>query len=471
MFRFLLRPIVLAILITLLIWFAVIVYWQETVRLVTAEDVGIYLVGLPLLAIVIGFGLRAGYRHYTKAKPSQAGEASARADAPATDERERGFALALLAIGLASGAGNAAAEVYETLKAGEIQPAPDRELRNRDGFPVHACRVEDLDTEEIAAALEAVDASPAPPGVQRALVLLGRSLAPVFEVVAAAVPEPDKRGRAAAETPAAKLVVNLLLPASWDDRSRTRATRHVGSLLAQTGWPAEACTFSVIPANDGSLALRQLDGFCQKANRADSADMYLLASCESAIDEDVVSALEAAGLLFSSSHPQGHIPGEAAAAVLARVPKRISPLQAPVALVGRAALSARAKSADAAGRIGHETLLETAQQSLAAAQLQPADICLVVSDVDQRSSRCGECAGAINSFLPELDPVGQFVGAGQALGRLGAGGALFALGVAAAAAEAEENPVLLVTASHPTERAAVVVRPYVEPAKAAPSAT
>lgn len=470
MFRFLLRPIVLAVLVTLLIWLLVIVYWQETVRLVSAEDVGIYLVGLPLVVVGIGFGLRAGYRHYTKAKPSQEGQASARTAAPVTDERERGFALALLAVGLASGAGDAAAQTYETLKAREMQPAPDSELRNRDGFPVHACRVKDLDTEKIAGVLEAIDAAPTQPGVQRALALLERALAPVFDVVAAAVPEPDSRGRLPAVTAMPRLIVDLLLPVGWDERSRKLAVRYVGGLLAETGWPADASTLTAIAGDDGSVALRQLDAFCQKANRADSADMHVLASCESMIDEDVVSSLEASGRLFSTAQPQGQIPGEAAAAVLLRVPKRISMLQVPVALVGRVALSARGKSADSAGRIGHETLLETAQHGLAAAQLQAADICAVVSDVDHRASRCGECVGAMTALLPDLDPVGQFVGAGQSLGRLGAGGALFALGVAAAAVQAEEKPVLLVTTSHPTERAAVVLRTYVEPAKDAPVA-
>lgn len=471
MLRFLLRPLVLAVLVTLLIWFGMIVYWQETVRLVTANDVGIYLVGLPLLIIGIGFAVRAGYRHFTAAETTKTAAAPAPAGAAqGTDERERGFALALLAVGMASGAGNAATASYEALKTKEIKPVPDSKLRNREGFPVHACRVQDLKTAELSAALEVMDPSPCSDAVLRSLTLLERSLAPVLEILVPAAPKPDPRERIPGDKPLPKLVVDLLLPAGWDERSRMLAVRHVGAVLAETGWPAEFTTLTVLPGDDGSLALRQLDAFCIKANRADSADFYLLAACDSAIDEDMVSALEAGGLLFSGTKPQGQILGEAAAAVLARTPRWIVPEQPPVAMVSRAALAVRGKSADAAGRIGHETLLETAQHSLAVAQLPPEDLCAIVSDADQRGSRVGECTGSMSSLVPELDLVEQFIGAGQALGRLGNVGALFALGVAAAAAETEEKPVLLVTVAHPTERAAVVLRPYVEPPMDAVSA-
>lgn len=469
MLRFLLRPLVLAVLVTLLIWFGVIVYWQETVRLVTAEDVGIYLVGLPLLVIATGFLLRAGYRHFSAAKPAQSADAPAAGPAPATDERERGFKLALLAVGLSSVAGNAGAESYEALKGKEIRPGPDGELRNRDGFPVHTCRVKDLDTAELSAALEALDPAPCPAAALRALTLMGRALQPVFDLLALAAPSPDPRQTVSRNAPMPKLLVDLLLPASWNERTRALAAQHVGTLLAGIGWPAGVSLLTVIPANDGSLALRQLDAFCMSANRVDSCDFYLLAACDSAVDEDVVASLEAGGLLFSGSRPQGLIPGEAAAAILARTPRWIDPEQPPVAIVGRIALSVRGKSADASGRIGHDTLMEAAQRSLEVAQMQAADVCAVVSDIDQRSSRCGECAGAMNDLVPDLDPGDQFVGAGQALGRLGSGGALFALGLAAAAAEIEEKAVLAVTAAHPTERAAAVLRPYVEPAKDQPS--
>jgi len=468
-FRVLLHPFVLAILVTLLIWFAVIAYWQETVRLVSAEDVGIYLIGLPLAVVAFGFLLRAVYRR----RAAKAVDTPAVAPAPcvaATDERERSFTLALLAIGLASGAGQAAADAYQALKAKSIQPAPDSELRNRDGFPVHACRVKDLATDDITAALEALDPGPIGEGVRRALALLDQALVPAFEIIAGAAPKPDAKARKEASPPMARLAVDLLLPAGWDERARALAARHVGHRLGETGWPAEATTFNMLAANDGDMALKRLDAFCLRAGRAESGDLYLLAGCDSAIDDDQVAALEASGRLFATAQPQGRIPGEAATAVLAGNAQKVVPDAVPLALLGRVAFAERSKSADAAGRIGHETLLDAAQNGVTVAAVPAADIGLVVSDADQRASRNGECLATLTNLLPELDPATQFVGVGQSLGQLGAAGVSVALCIAAGAVAAEEKPVLLMTACHPTERAAVVLRPWVEPeAKAAVS--
>ena len=465
MLRFLLRPVVLAVLVTLLIWLAVIIYWQETVRLVTAEDVGIYLVGLPLLVVAGGLLLRVGYRRYADGKRRGAGAPAAAPCVVAADERERGFSLALLAIGLASAAGQAAADCLKTLKAREVQPLPDRELRNRDGFPVHAARVGDLATDELIAALEAIDGAPLPEHVTRALALLDAALTPPLDALAAALPALDKRGQPV--TPVPRLTVDVLLPAAWDTRCRATALRHLGDRLAGCGWPAGAMTVNAIAADEGVVGLKQLDAFCLNANRADGDDLYLLAACESAIDDDLVSALEASGQLFATARPQGRIPGEGAAAVLVRIPPKVTAWQTPLGLLGRVAIAVRDKSADAGGRISHETLLEASRNSLAVSEVPAADVSLVVSDIDQRATRGAECIGAIDSLLPELDTNRQFIAAGQALGQLGSAGALLALGLAAAAVQSEDKPALLMAAAHSVERAAAVVRPWLAPAQAA----
>jgi hypothetical protein len=376
-----------------------------------------------------------------------------------------------LALGVACAAGEGAATVFQALKSRELQPVPDGELRNRDGFPVHASRVQQLDTQEVESALASVDAASYADGVLRALTLLKQSLAPVLDLAATQAPDPEKGRQAGPEAPMPKLIVDLILPAAWDERSRMSAARYVGSLIDASGWPAAVCTLNAVAAAEGTAALQRLDAFSLKANRTGSADFYLLASCESTIDEDMVLALESGGLLFGSSNGQGRIPGEAAVAMLMQATRGMTKPSEPLTLIGRTALAARTKSADAAGRSSHDTLLEIVQQSMAVTNVQPTDLALVVSDADQRSSRCGECMGAINTLLPELDPAEDLVATEQALGRLGAPGALFALGLAAAAAEAEDKPVLLMAVSHATERAAVVLRPYAEPAKEAVPAT
>lgn len=471
MFRFLLHPIALAVLVTLLIWFSIVVYWQQSMRPVTGGDIGIYLIGLPLAVIAIGFGLRALYRRSKQAAPKSEAATANAAPAASTDEGERAYTMALLALGVACAGGDDAATVFQALKSRALQPAPDGELRNRDGFPVHASRVQDLDTQEIQAALASVDAASHADSVLRALALLKQSLAPVLDLAATVAPNPDKGSRMDPEAPLPRLVVDLLLPAAWEEHSRMSVARYIGSLIDASGWPATVCTLNTIAATEGTAALQRLDAFSLKANRAGSADFYLLASCESTIDENVVSVLESGGLLFGSSNGQGRIPGEAAAAMLMQATRGMTKTSAPLALISRTALAVRGKSADAPGRIGHDTLQDIAQHCLEAAQLQPAELGLAVSDADQRSSRSGECMNTINSLLPELDPADDLIATEQALGRLGAPGALVALGVASGAVGTESKPVLLMAVSHATERAAVVLRPYAEPVEETVPAT
>ena len=71
---------------------------------------------------------------------------------------------------------------------------------------------------------------------------------------------------------------------------------------------------------------------------------------------------------------------------------------------------------------------------LDAAQIEANAICAVVSDADHRSSRTAETAAMMNDLFTDLDPVEQCIRSGDALGHLGAAGALVALAVAAGAA-------------------------------------
>jgi hypothetical protein len=157
--------------------------------------------------------------------------------------------------------------------------------------------------------------------------------------------------------------------------------------------------------------------------------------------------------------------------VLARAPTALANgAQDAVAIASRAALLPRQKSADAPGRIGHEALVRAAGSCLATAQIDANVICAVVSDADHRSSRTAETAAMMNDLLKDLDPIDQCIRSGDALGHLGAAGALVALAVAAGAAQAEQKPVLLVAVAHPVDRAALVVAPFVPDSAAAAAA-
>lgn len=473
MYRLLLHPFFLAVLVTLLIWFGVIVYWQETVRLVTAEDIGIYLVGLPLLVVGGGLVARAAYRHAKdKTTTSASPGATANVAAPAGDERERGLTLAVLAVGLASAAGNGATDAFLRLKARDLQPCPDGEIRNRDGFPVFTCRVEALDIQPAKAVTETAGVA-APDSVLRGLALLEQALSPVVEKLASLVPPKAGGKREAVDSPALpKVSVSLIMPTGWAEPFRSLAAKQLAVHLEEAGWPSESVTLTAVSGDEGTAPLRLLDAFCLDAGRHERTDYKLVVACESALDEDVVAEFDTRGVLFSPTRPQGVIPGEAAVALLVQRPlPQTAGDTPPMAVMHRGAFAVRDKSADAAGRISHVLLAETAQGGIGASQVPAADVACVVSDIDHRGSRSGECASAINEVLPDIDPVQSFFGAGQALGSLGTTGPLFALGLAVGAVQEERKAVLMLSAAHPTERAALLLKPHVEPAaNAAPAA-
>lgn len=403
------------------------------------------MVGLPLAAVFGWLALRAGYRYATRQRPQP--EQAAPAEGAATDERERHWRVALLALGMASAAGASGAQAYK-----------DGELRDADGFPVRTARANEVDTEAVDEWLErrstgAEEPPPAPSQV-RALALLNQAMEQIVPVLQSLAPEQSK---AVATRP--RLLVKLQVPAHWEEAARTAAAEYLSSIIDRADWPAEWRTVTVAQSDEGCAALKSLDDFAVAANRSESQDLLLLAACDCAVDEDRVRDMEARRLLFSHRNQQGRVPGEAAAAVLARAPTALPSDAQVVAIASRAALLPRQKSADAPGRISHEALAQSASLALEAVQIEANAICAVVSDADHRSSRTAEAAAMMNDLFTDLDPVEQCVRSGDALGHLGAAGALVALAVAAGAAE--QKPVLLVAVAHPVDRAALVIAPFV----------
>lgn len=466
MFHLFRSPLVLSILATLLIWLGAVIFWQEVVAPTSLGEIGFYLVGLPMLTIAAGFGLRAGYRRFSQPQAPEQNPAAAPA-APATadqDEAERGFRLAVLAAGVVTGAGTDPAETYGALRGKEIRPDVDELLRNRDGFPVVLSRVAEVDTAEAEEAFS-TSGGPLPAiAVLRATALLREALGSVADALRSLAPLPrTEPERAAGDgSPAPRLLVDIFVPPAWDQPLRETVQKQIETLLGTIGWPSESIVAHAHPAAGGTLALRRLDAFCLEANRGNRRDYALFLACESAIDEDAIADLEDGGSLFDATRPQGHIPGEGAAALLVCSPAATTPAAPPLASIGRILQAGRTRSADAPGRVSHEILLQIGQGALAAAQVAPDAVGVVVSDIDQRTSRCVECAGALNDLLPDLDPVEQSFGIGQSLGRLETAGPLLALGVAVGAVQADAKPALVNSALHATERACAVVQPFRE---------
>ena len=462
MLRLLLHPLLLSVLAIVVVWAVVIVYWQATAKEVSFEHIALYMLGLPALLIGLGFGIRAFLRHRQASPATEKAvtvDAQSGAASSAEDAGEQRFTLAVLGTGIATAAGHDTADTYAALKARAIRPAPDGEIKNRDGFPVILSRVPDLALGEAEVALLQSSAPP-PPMTLRALTLLRKAFAPVADVLHAVALDSHGQPKDPSAPPVAapRLIVDLLVPPAWDAAQRRQVTVAANCLLADTGWPDDARVLRTLDIGQCRSALHHLDKFNLEANRSRSPDYYLLLACESQIDQELIAGLENRNALFGPATPRGAVPGEAAAAVLVRRAIDGAPDQ-PIALIGRAALATRGKSIDSAGRAGCDELAGAATAALEQAQIPADQISEVFGDIDQHSGRCAECVGTLNALLPQVDPAEQFVAVGQSLGYLNSAGPLLALAIAAEALAKSEQSVLLISALHPTERLAMPLKP------------
>lgn len=462
MLRLLTHPLLLSVLATAIVWALVIVYWQATATEVSFEDIALYMLGLPVLLIGAGLGIRALLRR-RQASPATAKAATVDAQSGATSSAEdagaQRFTLALLGAGIATAAGEDKAAVLAALKAKEVRPGPDGEIKNRDGFPVILTRVPDLALGEAETALLQSSAPPSPMTL-RTLALLRKAFAPVADILHSialdAHGEPKEQSANSVPTP--RLIVDLLVPPAWDAAQRRQVLAAANCLLADTGWPDDARVLRTLDTGQCLSALHQLDKFNLEANLSRSPDYYLVLACESQIDQELIAGLESRNALFGPATPKGAVPGEAAVAVLVRRVIDGAP-HPPMALIGRAAQAVRGKSIDSTGRTGCDELAGATTVALEQAQIPAAQIAEVFGDIDQHSGRCAECVGTLNALLPHVDPAEQFVAVGQSLGRLDSTGPLLALAIAAEALANEGQPVLLIAALHATERLAMPLLP------------
>ena len=470
---------------TALIWAAVIIYWQETHRQVTAGDVGVYLIALPLVALISWYVARGILRWAVdtpvpKNISAPLDGSAAAAKIASLEAQERGYLLAISASAAHSAAGQSAEEILAALKEQAVKPESDPDLQDSRGFAIRTARVIDLDTTEAEAWWanydESVTASgkslaPAPQFFLRALALLQAPLATSVDMLAQYSPlvlaEAKTSGGVANIKPG--LMVTIAAPSGLEESHKIALRAYVEGQLGRLEWPQERITITLLAPSDGTAIIQLVDRYSVRVNREGLRDILLLLGSDSLIDENVVAQLEAEQRLHTSEQLQGILPGEAAAAVIFTPPGLMS-AEPPAAFIHRAALGLRDKSADAGGRITPDLVCALAEQALVAGNAQGAEIAGVVTDCDHRSSRVVESAGMMNQLLPELDPIADRVSLGDALGHIGAAGTVLLFALAAERAKADEKPNLLMAVAHPTERAVFVVRHQPKP-EVAPAAT
>jgi hypothetical protein len=469
-----LKAVALLAAVTCVVWIAVIWHWQVTHRDMSADDLVLYLVVLPLVVFALSVALRWAVRG-ALSRQGEAGAAPVAAGSPESDHgttqqaaegRERSLAWPVLGAWILGPAGDDVSALIEAARAGKPGPVPDRELRNSKGLPVLCARAAAIDTapleqawqewrqRQVSTALRVPQ-----PQVVRALSALRGAMACAADGLLEWLQSMAQERRCLA-----RVRVLAAWPEGWteQDRAWTESWLRDSLLdLAGDALPGEHWLLQHLPACSGAQAWQHVDQLLLALERELCDDVVLLLACHSEVNETAVDVLERSGRLFCADrHPKGLMPGEGAAAILlARAgAHQQAKAREAMAWLHRPAWARREKSVDAPGRTSAEVACGAVADAIAMAGIDAAEVAALCSDADRHSPRATELFGTTIELLPGLDPVEDMRLLGVVQGHASQTGALWAVAGAALLAREAERPALALSLADPHWRMALVAR-------------
>ena len=485
----------LTVMVTCLVWVAVLWHWQNTRRDMSIEDIVLYMGLLPVFALVLIVMTRWAWRSQVARRAEQTAGAQTSASSntsastsaaqlpSASDAAQRHAVHAVWLAALNSPAGTSADELLAAAREGQPRPDLDSDLTDPDGQPLMCARVPDLPVNDFAAELapiiDKVRARLSATGhasaydepddaMVRAIATLQ---APLDEAIQALQPwaalfQPSE-GQGAQDL--GEVHVLIALPASWTPLEQQIAEDWIRLSLTNPERSAvPASRFAWLRQHDGGEALwLQADQLLMQCRREQRRALVLLLASHSDVSDVAVQRLATRQTLFHAGlHPKGHMPGEAACALLlastdwpSLPPDADDPGMAPLAWVHRPALARRDKSVDAGGKVLSTTLSQVIEQAQAASRLGTADIASLVCDGDQHTARSTELFGATLALLPDLDAIEDMRLTGTVCAGPGAATPLAVIAAACAHARALDKPVMALSLGDPFARLALVARP------------
>lgn len=479
-----------------LVWTATILWWQSIHRMPTTTDIVTHLFLLPA-------GMIAGYLVIRRAldgirtnvaaavgTPAAArdGAEPSQGAVPDDDPSRRWRALVLgAALHTAKGADTAA-----TAAATAEQQRPDVVDVLRDGMPIFAAPVEDIDVEGTREALELAFAEL--PWNDEAVRTVALASDVVEQLVAQVLEQyPALYFPAADETPKAphaeeppRLVLTLLLPERWRVPMAAAAGQYVRGRL--TGlWPIERISMETLTAKGDGDAMVQVDRAILALHREPTHELRGVIAADSHIGAEAIDQLRATDRLFSAQCEHGVAPSEAAAGILLYPPQ--GPLaamfaqDAPPASIVRATLTRldaptpdkgqpRTGALDQAIAKTLGLLAEPADGSQATAKGEASEASaaepaptpqpvVVTADISPHPVRTVELARVFSERFGELDVSADLLPVGTACGHTGNAGALLAIVLAHQQCAERGGPALALTAADPQQRGAIAVVPPV----------
>ncbi|MDH5823742.1 hypothetical protein QFW77_12165 [Luteimonas sp. RD2P54] len=444
------------------VWLCAILYWRTTGAAPSGGQMLIWLAVVPL-------GLLAGFWAVGRVRAARRREPAAAPSAAPAEALESDADLAHPPLDCLAGAvrlpcGSSPDAVLAALEDAP-RPGLHPSLRDRDGLPLFAAMVAELET---GAAADALPQSLRPdPEQLRALALLESVALELFDALATLLPPlpvAEERVVAGLRRRESGDVVEVarvlaLLPAAWPAALRQASDGWLRQLARDAGLDTRRIVLEAIPVQGPADVWRLLDRIGTAG--AGGLPWQLLLACDSTVGERSVAALAAAGRLMGGRRAEGVFPGEGAAGILLRQPgsdaSDASDVAGPAVAMHRVRLCA--VEPDASARAAARASTALLERALRAASLEPDAVALLLSDADQRPGPAVEAGAAAAAACPELDVSRQAPALGTSCGLLGHVAPLALLALAAAQVRAGGRPAMALAVAAGRERAAVAFAP------------
>lgn len=446
------------VLVVGLCWGGAIWFWSETNRMPATQDLVLYLLVLPLgllLALWLGRKLIAAIA---------AAPATATALAPAADAAlapaPQAAPLAILAAAIRTPHGAFADDLSVAILENKARAELDPVLVDDGGFPVMTARSKDADDdslEEEIRAWFALNGVPSPDLKTEQWRALALATAVAAELAGAAVGELVPREGV---TPMLQLLP--LLPADWEIDERRAGGLWLKHVVSQAGWPLERIALAAELPLDARAAgpSSVLARLAHQGTLSGLPLVGMIVAAASHLGDASIERWEGNATLFTSSRPQGLIPGEGAAGLLLTDLRQAQAIDgASYALLHLEADARRHNSADESKKADAKLLGTMTEKVLASASAEAATVAMLVADTGHRTGRVLELMELTAAALAHLDADTELLCVGSACGTCGAVPFVTALALARHHAIALEAPVLCISNEDPYRRSAVLIRP------------
>jgi hypothetical protein len=435
-------------------WGGAITYWRTTGSSPATGTLFLYLFGFPaclLLAFFIGRKLLV---QPTAASTTTALPTPAKAAATSTQT----LPLAIVAASLRLPHGASPEELASAIADNKARPDLDKELVDDEGFPVMTARCSEAVDEELQEEITDWLAVNGMADVHfgdeqwRALTLAS---AVIVELAAQAASPILYQ-----VDPKIMLQLIPILPTEWDVAQRRAISMWLKQELTRHGWSADRVIVTVDETGSaGDVTPSAIfKSLTHDAAAANAPLVAMVVACASHIGGETIVQWTASKSLFTSSQPQGRIPGEGAAGLL--VTNQVSLADAaPIALLGGIEDTRRGLSADETRRSDPKLLGELADRVLERSEMNASDMTMLIADTGQRSSRVLELMAHVSVRFPQLEETDSVIRAGVASGTCDAVSFMTALALGTHYVMERGAPVLCISNEDPYCRAVVLLRP------------